>query len=338
MGCSLGQEATTDRHAQMQQGHSSQVPLECWMTTLLPDWLSIVDVLIPGTHDSGTFAVESKGCAAIDVASRTQNWDLASQLRYGVRFLDLRVKSSGAIYHGSVRCNLRLKDVFAECADFLQRHPLEFLLARIKHESPTKRTANKVAGLMAQCVKSFPFWCGQAMPALAELRGKIVLLQEWEGEQLGLQWGCPLMRIQDVFWRSSGKRKWLILSKHLAYSLATSEHAQTVLNVHFASATSIPYQTPRSIAQVVNPRLAEYLNAGMLPTGIIIMDFPTIELCSQIVQCNHQLVQIAAERLAFSKSLPLVHSAPPGLLSQGSDILQTVSNIPGGIQEPLTTP
>ncbi|CAE8640098.1 unnamed protein product [Polarella glacialis] len=295
----MGQVAITHRGRQMQGKDTSGTPLQCWMSTLLPDWLSITDVLMPGTHDSGTFAIESHGCAAVDVASRTQNWDLVSQLMHGVRFLDLRVQSSGSIYHGSVRCNLQLTDVLAECAAFLQRHPQEFLLVRIKHESPSKRTANKVASLMSQCMASFPFWCGHDLPALAELRGKIFLLQQWEGKQLGLQWGSPLMHIQDAFWQASGARKWQTLKTHLASSLARPGHAQSVIHVHFASATSVPYQTPRSIARVVNPRLADYLNAGMRPKGIIVMDFPTVELCSLIVQCNHQLVQIAAERHAL---------------------------------------
>src|SRR5258708_6461052 len=47
------------------------------------------DIVIPGTHDSGSFSPDMVGIA------RTQDHDLGQQLEGGIRYLDIRVLWSG---------------------------------------------------------------------------------------------------------------------------------------------------------------------------------------------------------------------------------------------------
>lgn len=60
----------------------------------------------------------------------------------GVRFLDLRVKGDGWLYHGPLACSLTLEAALQCCAHFLQQHDKEFIvLSRFArkwvHRSPS---------------------------------------------------------------------------------------------------------------------------------------------------------------------------------------------------------
>lgn len=101
------------------------------------------DMVIPGTHDTGTYAITSSsdldpddsswyyGFAKSTVANwaKTQDLRVYDQLRQGIRYLDLRVTRYNGdfwITHGMI--SVRLSTVLADVRQFAQEHPKEVLL------------------------------------------------------------------------------------------------------------------------------------------------------------------------------------------------------------------
>ncbi|GLH13056.1 Uncharacterized protein GBIM_17704, partial [Gryllus bimaculatus] len=103
---------------------------------MYPDWmgdlaasiggLRLKEVLLPGTHDSGAYRRYSP------LVPQTIEEDIGTQLRLGVRYLDIRVghyPSTSArwwVNHGVVRLH-PLQDVLDDVKDFIRNHPNEDL-------------------------------------------------------------------------------------------------------------------------------------------------------------------------------------------------------------------
>jgi len=270
------------------EGDSRRLP--DWMAGL-PDNIPLAEVSMPGTHNSASFAVggDTAGRIAMAVvkASRCQSWDLGTQLAMGVRFLDLRVHPDGQLCHGPVLCGgLTLGGIFGICSAFLRAHPREVLLARVKDQGASAASARGVEALIRHLAESasHALYLQMRLPVVGEVRGRIVLLCDWAGGQLGIRWGSSAMLLQDEYWHKSGASKWRAVRRHLGFAAPSPDRLQ----VHFTSATSLPRKTPITIARSVNRRLSDHLRCapGLRYLGIVVMDFPSPSLCELIVQRN----------------------------------------------------
>lgn len=121
-----------------------------WMSDVLSTHaefgnLKINEVMLPGSHDSGTFRVGSAGTG--DAEARTQSLSLAEQLELGVRYFDLRVQVHNSVYypyHGPWTSNNDLckkgddPDAadnhyhFKQMRDFLKQHPKEIIILKFQ--------------------------------------------------------------------------------------------------------------------------------------------------------------------------------------------------------------
>jgi hypothetical protein len=81
----------------------------------------LYQIAIPGTHDSGCFDLYAKGATA--TFSQSQDLDFPGQLRYGVRYFDLRLylAEDGHYYfnHGTTKTYTRIDDFVAALATFM---------------------------------------------------------------------------------------------------------------------------------------------------------------------------------------------------------------------------
>lgn len=217
----------------------------------------------------------------------------------GIRFLDFRVRPDGRLCHGMVPCGVSIREAFDVLRDFLQQHPSEVLLVRVKDESGTRASAKDVDALMMELVDSaeYPLYLQGRLPSsLREARGRIVILCDWANGLLGLPWGGVFMNIQDEYWHRTGSKKWKVMERHLGSSLMAGGNSNQkatpcALQIHFASATAIHYRrTPLGLARIVNAKLAAYLRSASLPCGtvlgILVMDFPSAMLCELIINQN----------------------------------------------------
>jgi 1-phosphatidylinositol phosphodiesterase len=156
-----------------------------------PNWMSILEdsvllseLSIPGTHESLSFFGGS--------LVKTQSMALRFQLESGIRVLDVRcaiVGNSFNIYHGNIYQEENFDGVLKTVVDFLKDHPRETILMRVKQEKtdlPGKfEEIFRDTYWNNKAYKDY-MWRGQVLnPTLGEMRGKIVVLQDFA------RWQCP---------------------------------------------------------------------------------------------------------------------------------------------------
>ncbi|OUM56499.1 Non-catalytic module family DOC2, partial [Piromyces sp. E2] len=110
-----------------------------WMNNIPNKNLTINQINIPGTHDSGTYYMDFSSYA------QTQNLDIYGQLMHGIRYFDIRVGTNNMneifINHNGFKCFNKkthklyfLKDIFDESIDFLHKYQNETVIIHLKEE------------------------------------------------------------------------------------------------------------------------------------------------------------------------------------------------------------
>ncbi len=235
----------------------------------LPDSTAMQRLSIPGTHDSGArYGGPWVVC---------QNTTIAQQLDSGIRFLDVRcraVDSVFAIHHGAFYQNLMFGDVLVACRAFLQAHPSETVLMRVKQEyseeSATEFRRIFDIYLDGKGWRSL-FRLDGTLPSLGQARGKVVLLGDSDGLP-GVRYADPrVFDIQDDY-MAEPLRKYPLIEGQ--FRKAVREPGKLFMN-YVSTAALLP---PRSNADRLNPQVKNFLNGaearGWTGLGIVPMDFP----------------------------------------------------------------
>uniref|UniRef100_A0A6J0SJQ5 1-phosphatidylinositol phosphodiesterase-like n=1 Tax=Pogona vitticeps TaxID=103695 RepID=A0A6J0SJQ5_9SAUR len=256
--------------------------------TSLPDWMSslpghfsLSEISVPGTHDSMSLFGGSK--------IRCQSWPLAAQLVAGVRFLDIRCKLEGGhflIYHVNTFQEANFSEVLKTALSFLEEHPQETVLMRVKEELPIIPNADFAPRLQRYLEEEGQgrVWAKEAIPTLGQARGKVVILEELEKEMLGVPY--EEQSIGDDWHVLSPECKWDQVKKHLG--MATSGD-KAVLYLTFCSGNGL-FTNPEELARDINRRCYEHLKTQAKKTerwGVVIMDFPGTGLIQTIVESNY---------------------------------------------------
>ena len=290
---------------------------EKWMARLGND-VSISDVYIPGTHDSGT------QYADLRYFSQCQASPISRQLKDGYRYLDIRlgeaVDKEGTptlnLYHGFCKCRtgvfpwsdpLSLGSVLADCYAFLEANPTETIIFAVKMERGEDIASFQK--LLHQYIEKDPdrWYLGNIIPRMAECRGKLVLMRRYEdangyGSSSGIQlfWADQggkedktlhaVTEQQDNFklivqdrYKYNAKDKWAAFIAGLQYS--TTETAD--LRISFLSTNgSFAYGHPYSQGKILNKNfLAEDLS-DLAPVWII-QDFSDPLLAQHVYELNY---------------------------------------------------
>ncbi len=220
-----------------------------WMAPL-PDAMPLSQLSIPGTHDTGAFTLGRE-------TTETQAMDFTAQLNAGIRVWDIRLGRNPTvgevcndvdelyIFHGFVcQFNEFDDDVLAAATDFLDAHPGETILMRVKEEHGSLSESEFAAAVEVNLadVSSYLYTGLSSNPTLGEMRGKIVILQNYAGPHVGPQWGS--LNIQDEF---SVTTNWDLADKwdHVKDQFIASDNTATMdtIYVNFLSAAggSFPY-------------------------------------------------------------------------------------------------
>ncbi|KAK7712930.1 hypothetical protein SLS64_001461 [Diaporthe eres] len=205
-----------------------------WMARV-PDQTSLASLSIPGTHDTETFDLVN------NTKFQCQNHDLRTQLRAGLRYFDIRGRllidetASGeetapviGIFHAQMYTGYTLEDVLLTLFEFLDQHPTEGIIMRLKMEgTPVRRkpggtfveedeeeastTAYKTTfeeafnnyrlkntrtepGSTKHLLLPWPSPSAPAgsplLPTMAQLRGRVIVLQEFPSAT-GASYGIP---------------------------------------------------------------------------------------------------------------------------------------------------
>lgn len=205
-----------------------------WMARV-PDQTSLASLSIPGTHDTETFDLVN------NTKFQCQNHDLRTQLRAGLRYFDIRGRllidetASGeetapviGIFHAQMYTGYTLEDVLLTLFEFLDQHPTEGIIMRLKMEgTPVRRKPGgtfveedeEEAGTAAykttfeeafnhyrlkntrtepgstkHLLLPWPSPSAPAgsplLPTMAQLRGRVIVLQEFPSDT-GASYGIP---------------------------------------------------------------------------------------------------------------------------------------------------
>ncbi len=110
-----------------------------WMN-YLSDQTLLIDAIIPGSHDAGTFNMSYLG--------KTQGYSVEDQLKMGARYFDLRVnKTDGGYYmFHSVLNGEKFENVLCAITSFISKNPSETLILDFQHFKGG--SANDVADML----------------------------------------------------------------------------------------------------------------------------------------------------------------------------------------------
>lgn len=139
---------------------------EHWMGQTIPAAMRVVDITLPGTHDSGAYALDAS-VPVVDEAiegmrsyypwlpwvrsisrrwTLTQDRSLRDQLRMGIRALDLRVSYlRGALYISHGFATIPLETALREVSEFAASHPRELLVVEVVADVQNEATMSDEA-------------------------------------------------------------------------------------------------------------------------------------------------------------------------------------------------
>ncbi|MCU5408737.1 phosphatidylinositol-specific phospholipase C [Bacillus cereus] len=206
-----------------------------------PKWMSLInnsirisELSIPGTH--GTMARFVDAFPEENLVLN-QSLPLADQLDTGIRYIDIRCRhynNEFAIHHGFVWQRTYFgDDVLKPVINFLLKNPSETILMRVKEEydpSGNTRTFGETFEAYWNPNQAF-FWNPTSQnPTLQDVRGKIILLQEFNGpnnKMFGINYNWDL-RIQDQWNIVAGPQgiynKWTAVKNHF-YSAMNNKNS-----------------------------------------------------------------------------------------------------------------
>ncbi len=155
-----------------------------WMKAVNND-VKIRNLSIPGTH----------GSAALFGGSivKNQTLSITQQLNAGIRFLDIRLRHINdvfAIHHGGVYQKQMFGDVLADARKFLNSNSSEFIFIRVKEEHNASSNTRSFEDTFNSYLNknSDIIWLPNSRtdnPKIAEVRGKIVFLQNFAPKKYG---------------------------------------------------------------------------------------------------------------------------------------------------------
>ncbi|KAB8291270.1 hypothetical protein EYC80_009956 [Monilinia laxa] len=164
----------------------SSAKLSSWMSNL-QDETPLAALSIPGTHNSPTHyaALPSVRCQAVSVKE---------QLNNGIRFLDIRVQpqdpnnlaAEGLIlvhsaFPVSLTGNKYFRTLVNHLNKFLDENPTETVIISLKREGVGKATDQQLSQILNHhyTQDSTRWFTGNRIPALGEVRGKIVVIRRF---------------------------------------------------------------------------------------------------------------------------------------------------------------
>lgn len=231
-----------------------------WMQQI-PNNRLLTELALPGTHDSSTFTSNIPFI-------RTQVITFAEQLKYGIRFFDIRIRHSKNIFslvHSIRNLGLKFSDFLDDVTQFLRDNPSEVVLFRLKEDKkPGNNTRSMYDTLQAylHTYKAGHLWETSSGGTLGNARGKFLIISDnMEFHSFGVQYNR--FHKQDMYsintiWDQYDK--WVAIRNHLDEARNGNVY-QFYINYLSASGGVLPYF-------VASGHVAAATSAPRLPTGL----------------------------------------------------------------------
>ena len=277
--------------------------MKVWMNGI-SDSVPLSEINIPGTHDSCARYV------AFPHFSKCHNLSVASQLEMGIRLFDMRVEKKGnelICVHAIVNCKDRrffgktilFGDVIKDCTDFLKNNPSETVIICFKRDDGAGD--EETFRLFSKKYLNEMWYTGSEIPALGQVRGKLVLMNRCfhQGDSRGFgldftHWCCgdptkslePNIQgngikyyIQDNF-QASPKNKW----SNAVKPMLDAEHGEGIILNFFSANDSV--HSPAYFAKYIEKRLpADAFKQGK-KYGWLLFDYPKEYIVDRLIKSN----------------------------------------------------
>ena len=274
----------------------SYINEEPWMKNVSDD-TRLIDMSIPGTHDSG--ATHS----LFDVSGKCQELNIKQQLNVGTRFFDLRLQLVGEefkIIHGPADQNLKFKKVLKNLTDYVKEHSSEFLIISIKQEDSDKNNTRSFEEVLKENLYEYKdvISFSKELPAtVKDARGKIHIISRYDldfGYQAYYGWSDDTtftlndLYVQDHYCVDSAEdKKQDIISTIEVSNSSTNDK----LVINFTSCyLDIPFPPTYAgtVGKQINTWFVDYINEHKEDKlGIVAADFMTKELAEAIYRRNY---------------------------------------------------
>lgn len=277
-----------------------------WMAAL-DDSIPMCKISIPGSHDSGA-------CRNGGVFIQTQDIDIATQLKEGIRFFDIRLQAMPddklGIYHGPFFQDIYWEEnVLADFISFLKENPSEALIVSLKKENGELADYAKLVssvlsnpGYQTYFVDNF-----RQDITLGDCRGKILFMHRdhamdnYPGAEC-FDWADNATCLLTVRGKDGAEGKVTVEDEYQYPSSAKADYKVEICNRNidkiaaepedsylwaftFVSATAVPVSGPIHFAEKVNEPVAKHVQEmGKKNCGIVIVDFAGSEQGQMLVK------------------------------------------------------
>lgn len=290
-------------------GGQKDIPVEdasTWMKEL-NDSLPLCKISVPGSHDSGA-------CRNGGVFIKTQDIDIATQLKEGIRFFDIRLQAMPdgklGIYHGPFFQDIYWEEnVLADFISFLQANPSETLIVSLKKENGELTDYAKLLSSVLSKPEYQSYFVDNFRQdlTLGDCRGKILFMHRdhamdnYHGAEC-FDWAdnatCMLtvrskdgeegkVTVEDEYqYSSSAKADYKVETCIRNIDKIAAEPENSYLWAFtFVSATAVPVSGPIHFAEKVNEPVAKHIQEmSKKNCGIVIIDFAGSEQGQMLVK------------------------------------------------------
>lgn len=283
------------------------VDLTNWMDQILDDKQPISVLSIPGTHDSAAY----NGTNWLGIV-QAQTKDITHQLLQGIRFLDLRVAQDGSMHHGSVWVGGwgGITEHFHEIKSFLDVHPNEFIIARIKNENFSYKTYDdwiKYQTMLKKALdesglNNYIYHDRSKAPIVEDVRGKFVIIDDTQGalhDMAQYNWYEP--SIQDTYKDVNDSTKLELIKQQSV----TANYNLNDLTINFLSYTAGIANIQR-LAKDMNSKYNAWLTqvSHQYDTlGILPMDVSDENIIRNIIDINQHARNLFELQKEYEKCL-----------------------------------
>lgn len=248
--------------------------LDKWMDSV-PDGTRIMDMSIPGTHDSAA-SIDGQGAGFAQCQRQSIRW----QLDNGVRYLDIRCRAidgAFALHHGPYYLGRMFGDVLNDCVSFLSRNRSETILMRVQQEHSTDVTEYEriFRDYYLEKWKSL-FYTDRMLPTLDQARGKVVLMTSYPNTVGPDFVNNSTFSIQDNYNDPSEKSKKQDILDQFQAAYGKSRGDKLYVNHTSANGVGGSTWTPWSYSKEMNPYILSLLTSQLTPgkpVGVIAMDY-----------------------------------------------------------------
>ncbi|CAI4216960.1 unnamed protein product [Parascedosporium putredinis] len=275
-----------------------------WMASI-PDEVNITSLSIPGTHDTMTYDMVR------NIRLQCQNYNLSTQLHAGMRYFDIRgrlVNHTIGIYHSYSYTGYTFTDVLLEMFAFLDDHPSEVIVMRLKEEGrPIGDTARQQNKTFEEVFNNFRHQDPETAPGFEKYLYEVPAeapnqptFQPWE---MHAARSSSLRTFRQDLWIIPTvehlEDKWAAIKTNLHLARDTPDDNSVLFLSHLSASFGVlPIEAaagPLSDKDILgmNDRTGEWLDqAGSSGrTGIVIVDFPGKAIVDSVIERNAGLAK-----------------------------------------------